>query len=189
MRTAVAALLSFLIASTALAAAPSQAGEPLAWIPVQPAATDAAWLATVGGDGTWPDAPMPTVRQPHPLPSGHRAKRPSEAPQPSIRPSTGRSSGSHRTSGIASWYCRPGISRCTAGYPADCLCAAAGPALRVGDWRGRLVTVRASNGRTVPVRLVDCNCGSHANLIDLYAGAFERLAPLSRGRIAVTVSW
>jgi hypothetical protein len=41
----------------------------------------------------------------------------------------------------------------------------------------------------VTVTIIDCNCGSHANLIDLYSTAFERLAPLSRGRISVTLEW
>ena len=39
------------------------------------------------------------------------------------------------------------------------------------------------------VTIIDCNCGSGANLIDLYADAFVRLASLSRGRIAVTLTW
>jgi hypothetical protein len=39
------------------------------------------------------------------------------------------------------------------------------------------------------VTIIDCNCGAGANLIDLYSDAFERLAPLSRGRIAVTLAW
>jgi hypothetical protein len=43
--------------------------------------------------------------------------------------------------------------------------------------------------RVVRVTLIDCNCGEHANLIDLYSDAFQRLAPLSRGVVKVTVSW
>ena len=39
------------------------------------------------------------------------------------------------------------------------------------------------------VTIIDCNCGPGANLIDLYADAFQRLAPLSRGRIPVTLAW
>ena len=58
--------------------------------------------------------------------------------------------------GTASWYCGAG-SRCTRGYPGG-LYAAAGPALRVGDWRGRRVTV-CSGGRCVNVKLIDfCAC-------------------------------
>lgn len=37
--------------------------------------------------------------------------------------------------------------------------------------------------------IIDCNCGPGANLIDLYSAAFQRLAPLSRGRIDVTLEW
>lgn len=89
--------------------------------------------------------------------------------------------------GVASWYCEPGRSRCTRGWPADCLCAAAGPALRVGEWRGRLVTVTAGD-RSVTVRLVDW-CACPQRLVDLYAAAFRQLAPLSRGLVRVEASW
>ena len=86
--------------------------------------------------------------------------------------------------GTASWYCGAG-SRCTRGYPGG-LYAAAGPALRVGDWRGRRVTV-CSAGRCVNVKLIDfCACPSR--VIDLYRDAFARLASPSRGVIRVTVS-
>jgi hypothetical protein len=89
--------------------------------------------------------------------------------------------------GKASWFCRPGVSRCTSGYPASGAYAAAGPALRVGDWRGRVVTV-TSGGRSIRVTLSDwCQCPD--KVIDLYASQFQRLAPLSRGVIPVQVSW
>src|SRR6185436_13987978 len=59
--------------------------------------------------------------------------------------------------GTASWYCGGG-SACTRGYPEGTLAAAAGPALRVGDWRGRIVKV-CGNGRCVKVILADfCAC-------------------------------
>ena len=88
------------------------------------------------------------------------------------------------THGTATWYCG---SRCTRGYPGG-LYAAAGSELRVGDWRGRRVTVTASNGRSVVVTLVDwCACKGE-RIIDLYGDAFARLAPLSRGVLRVTVS-
>ena len=45
----------------------------------------------------------------------------------------------HSVSGRAAWYCQNG-SGCPAGYSGG-LYAAAGPALRVGDWRGRTVSV------------------------------------------------
>lgn len=92
-------------------------------------------------------------------------------------------------SGTATWYCSPGRSPCTRGYPGG-LYAAAGPALRaaLGDWRGRQVTVSAG-GRSVTVMLIDwCACGS-GRVIDLYGEAFARLAPLSRGVLTVTLTW
>ena len=88
--------------------------------------------------------------------------------------------------GTASWYCGGG-SACTRGYPPGTLAAAAGPALRVGDWRGRIVTVRA-NGRAVKVALVDW-CACPRRVIDLYRAAFARLADPSRGLVRVSVTW
>lgn len=85
--------------------------------------------------------------------------------------------------GIASWYCLPGRSPCTVGFPADGAYAAAGPALRVGAWRGRVVRV---NG--IDVRLIDW-CACPERIIDLYAGVFAQLAPLSAGLVTVEVEW
>lgn len=88
--------------------------------------------------------------------------------------------------GVASWYCAVGRSSCTRGHPGG-LFAAAGPALRVGDWQNR--TVKVCAGSCVEVRLIDwCDChGTRA--IDLYSDAFRRLAPLSRGVLTVSVEW
>jgi rare lipoprotein A (peptidoglycan hydrolase) len=83
--------------------------------------------------------------------------------------------------GYATWYDAPSKHD-----------AAAGPLLRerLGDWRGRWVTV-SSGGKNVTVRLTDwCACGSRhgsPTLIDLDDQAFRELAPLSRGVIRVTV--
>jgi rare lipoprotein A (peptidoglycan hydrolase) len=66
--------------------------------------------------------------------------------------------------------------------------AAAGPGLRVGNWRGRAVRVRG-NGRCVTVKLIDwCACPG-SRVIDLYSDAFQRLAPLNSGTVQVTVTW
>jgi rare lipoprotein A (peptidoglycan hydrolase) len=93
---------------------------------------------------------------------------------------------SHSVNGRAAWYCNNG-SGCPAGYSGG-LYAAAGAALRVGNWRGRTVTV-CGNGNCVNVTLVDwCACGG-ARVIDLFGAAYGRLAPLSTGTVAVTVSW
>lgn len=125
--------------------------------------------------------PLPSRPRVHvPAPTVVAEPRPSPA-QP--RPTVGR------TKGRATWYCGGGPSTCTAGAPASGLYAAAGKALRVGKWRGRKVTVIASNGKRVVVTLVDtCACGK-GRVIDLYASAFRRLAPLSKGVLRVTVKW
>lgn len=93
----------------------------------------------------------------------------------------------HSRTGSASWYCQTGVSACVAGYPGG-LYAAAGPALRLGSWRGRSVQV-CGNGSCVWVTLIDyCACGS-GHMIDLYGDAFRQLAPLSTVALRVTVSW
>lgn len=70
--------------------------------------------------------------------------------------------------------------------------AAAGPALRVGDWRGRIVRV-CGLSTCIRVMLNDwCQCSfrqADERAIDLSDEAFARLAPLSRGVLRVTVSW
>ena len=92
----------------------------------------------------------------------------------------------HNVSGRAAWYCQNG-SGCPAGYSGG-LYAAAGAALRVGNWRGRTVSVCGS-GNCVNVKLIDsCWCAS-GRVIDLYSDAFRRLAPTSVGTISVRVSW
>ena len=92
-----------------------------------------------------------------------------------------------RASGSATWYCKTGVSVCHSDYSGG-LYAAAGPALRVGDWRGRRVQV-CGGGSCVVVTLVDwCSCGG-SHIIDLYSAAFQQLAPLSSGAIRVTVRW
>ena len=103
-------------------------------------------------------------------------------------------------SGVASWYCnsdsgRGPTSRCTRGHPDR-----AGCDHRTGtgcDYfaavrrnllylRGQEISVCAGQ-RCVAVTVIDCNCGPHANLIDLYADAFEALSPIGAGRIKVRV--
>lgn len=95
----------------------------------------------------------------------------------------------HAVRGVATWYCWPGRSACPVGWRAAGLYAAAGPALRRAlgrHWQGRYVAVTAG-GRRVVVRLVDwCSCPG-GRVIDLFAVAFRRLAPTSRGIVAVVV--
>lgn len=92
--------------------------------------------------------------------------------------------------GVASWYCRPRRSACTAGHRASGAYAAAGPALRAAlgpAWRGQRVVV-AVGGHAVTVELVDwCECPG-GRLIDLYGSQFRRLAPLSVGLLTVEVT-
>lgn len=94
---------------------------------------------------------------------------------------------SNAISGAASWYCRAGVSICTAGYPDGSgfdAYAAAGPRLRaaLGDWRGRIVYVDG-----VRVKLVDwCQCYKgepNEKLLDLYYDVFSRTGS------PVTIRW
>ena len=92
----------------------------------------------------------------------------------------------HNVGGRAAWYCQNG-SGCPAGYSGG-LYAAAGAALRVGNWRGRTVSVCGA-GNCVNVTLVDwCACGG-SRVIDLFGDAYRRVAPLSTGTVAVRVTW
>ena len=77
--------------------------------------------------------------------------------------------------------------------------AAAGPALRAAlgpGWRGMTVAVCVTDGGAmacVRVRLTDwCACRDRPGgptLVDLDAGAFAALMPLSRGIVTVEVDW
>lgn len=89
--------------------------------------------------------------------------------------------------GLASWYCKAGISICHYAYPPGSMVAAACAKLRavMPKWRGRTVTVIAG-GRRVNVTLVDW-CGSKAKLIDLYWEPMRRLG--GTGVLKVKVVW
>ena len=96
--------------------------------------------------------------------------------------------------GTASWYCnsnpaRGNISRCTVNHP-DGKNSYYGAIRRdlLGKLRGK--TVKVCEGKDcIPVKIIDCNCGKHANLIDLYADAFAHFHNLGKGRFRVTVRW
>ena len=119
--------------------------------------------------------------------SATRSPAPSVGVVSSPTPTGSLAAPAFRAVGTASWFCLAGRSPCTRGYPGG-LYAAAGPALRVGDWRGRQVRVCAGE-RCVTVELIDfCACPG-GRVIDLYADAFARLAPLSRGVVTVSVTW
>jgi hypothetical protein len=141
----------------------------------------------VAGNALPPMLPLPS-RPPRPgliPPIRPLVTLPANPPRVEVRPTTGNGPVTARVAGTASWYCGHG-SPCTHGYSGG-LYAAAGPALRVGHWRGRYVDVVA-NGRLVRVQLIDW-CACPRRTLDLYSSAFERLAPLSRGLVRVEVSW
>jgi len=118
-----------------------------------------------------------------PEPTPPRRERAAPTAQPAFA-STGSS-----IEGTATFYCnhdasRGPLSRCSGGLPGG-LYAAISPDLL---WlRGRQVQV-CYESTCVVVRVADCNCQANQS-IDLYADAFVQLAPLSRGRIPVTISW
>ena len=129
-----------------------------------------------------PSTPPSTSQTPKSSPSATRR------PKASIGTAVGIGEPVAAFRGVASWFCDPPVSGCTAGYPASGMFAAAGPRLRVGNWRGRYVEV-AIGGRSVRVQLIDwCACGDH--LIDLYSSVLTRLGlPLSKGVYLTTVTW
>ena len=124
-----------------------------------------------------PAPTRPSVKQPE-----VRARAEPKATKAPVK-RTGRSA-----RGVPTYYCRAGVSRCTRGHPdvaGNQMYAAAGPSLRIGDWRGRVVTVTAPSGKSVQVKLIDfCACGG-SHFIDLYYDAFKLLGSPSRA----TVTW
>ena len=168
-------------------------------IPLPPASREAPYPSPVPEEAGYGASPIPTVES--------YALGDDPASEPGLVSGTTSTSGSEthigsalsvtlpETStavvGRASWYCSS-TSTCTRGYRVSGLYAAAGAALRVGDWRGRLVRVclvGVDRGDCVTVRLVDwCACGS-GRVIDLYRAAFARLASPSRGVLRVSVTW
>ncbi|MFL5777578.1 MAG: hypothetical protein ACJ761_01425 [Chloroflexota bacterium] len=182
--------------------------------PAQPSALDPAAFTLIATDAaSVPAAPRapaasPAVVEPVPaivtdyaaeLPSFGPRARPNQPvrasvvrivpPKPKPKPTarTSSSGGSHRVRGAASWYCLAGVSACHHSYSGG-MYAAAGSELRVGNWRGRSVSVCAASG-CIRVKLIDwCACGG-SRIIDLYTDAYRRLAPLSTGTQRVTVRW
>jgi len=153
--------------------------------PLAPDVDDASAKKVQAFEAIQDFAGQTTIPAPRPTPAQRAAARSlAKAPvakQPGVR-LTG-----HSATGSATWYCKTGVSACHHNYPGG-LYAAAGPELRVGNWRGRHVRV-CGNGHCVNVTLIDwCACGGN-HIIDLYSDAFTRLAPLSAGAVHVKVSW
>jgi len=162
------------------------------WRPVEiPDPKTPGTAPPVQASGWNQDPPVPALPRPaSPAVALPTPPPPTRSPRPSSKPRTATprppSSTGHSASGTPTYYCRAGVSRCTRGYPdragvADYY-AAAGPSLRVGKWRGRIVTVHA-NGRTLRVKLVDfCSCGGN-HFLDLYWDAFKALGRPSHAKV------
>jgi len=126
-------------------------------------------------------SPKPTAR-PTPKPTA----KPRATARPVAQPKPPRTTRSLR--GLASWYCKAGVSPCHYRYPPGSMVAAACGKLRAAmgpNWRGRIVTV-SSGGRQVTVRLVDW-CGSKTKTIDLYWEPMRRLG--GTGVLPVIIRW
>lgn len=178
-------------AASASASLSGRSGAPLANETLRGRATaepghESRASGTSGPAGAVTRMPRPSVR-PTSSParvaqSAERRPRKSQAPGSTPGPSS-------ILAGTASWYCLPGRSSCTRGYPASGAYAAAGPAVRaaLGDWRGRRAVV--STGRVdIVVTLIDwCSCPG-GRLVDLYASAYSQLDSLSTGLLDVTVA-
>lgn len=125
------------------------------------------------------------VLEPHDLvvPSS----RPDVAPKtkPKVIDTTPKVATSNSVKGVASWYCKSGVSRCHYKYSGGMYAAVKRSMLYL---RGSKVNV-CTPDNCIVVTVIDCNCGPNANVIDLYADAFQKLAPLSDGTVKVTVKW
>ena len=139
----------------------------IAWVPV-------GTSSSLSGEGRAPSSGMAE-------PGSSGSAGGGVPPAPTVAP-TSRPAQSGRLA-RATFYCDPPRwPRCTTGYPASCLCAAASPDLHL---QGKVITV-AYEGRSVRVRVIDCDCQAH-NALDLYASIWEALGiPLSRGVVTIT---
>lgn len=169
------AIVGALLMAVAVNASPPSPPAPSpSFVPVPGATMGGKPVNSPQARGSLPDR---TVGSTGPsVPAATPTPRPT--PKPTPRPKPAPVARGHVRSGIASWYRDPKKSG---------LYAAAGPPLRVGDWRGRLVTVTA-NGHSFLVRLSDW-CACRDRVIDLSPGAFSRLSDLSRGLVVMRVTW
>lgn len=120
-------------------------------------------------------------RRVDPIPSSIVELRPAPTKHPVVRLT-------RSIKGVASWYCKAGVSPCHYAYPPGSMVAAACGKLRrvMGPhWRGTRVIV-SSGGHSVAVKLVDW-CGSTTKLIDLYWEPMRRLG--GSGTLPVVVRW
>jgi len=128
------------------------------------------------------ESPTPT---PTPNPTASPRPTPRATPRPTPEPVASLET-SHSVEGTASWYCSPGRSRCSVGRTGGLYAAISRDLLWL---RGRAISV-CSGASCVVVTVIDCNCGPGVTkAVDLYADAFKVLAPLSAGRLKVTIRW
>jgi hypothetical protein len=176
--------MAVFVALTALVLlAPRATPRPSAVIPSATVASERTTLPVASSDQPRTGAPTPPGAGVSPTPTGYPPQpvgvtptavtiAPLEVRNPAYTPPPEFS-----VRGIATYYCRPPLSRCTRGYP-DGWYAAAGPELRAWlgpDWRGLHVVVTDSVGSRVRVQLIDwCLCGG-GHIIDLYWSAFAGL--------------
>jgi len=185
MRTLTALALSALLLLSSVTVG-RRADEGVVWVGAVPDR-----VASVGGQDRLAERDRPARRpvvRPLPVSAVRSTPRLPANPPRAVAKDAGSRQG--RIRGQASFYCSPAHPICHYRYPVGSMVAAACGRLRdaIGPkWRGRVVTVRAGS-RSVLVQLVDW-CGSSSKTIDLYAAPFQRLAPLSRGVVEVSVSW
>ena len=181
IRTALAIVLVLVALMIAISLAPTPAQSD---VPVQATVLPQSAFRSVRPVDLAPEATTSPVEAPSAVPGRRPAIRTTSRPAPKPRPAQPlrvrpvsrpapkplpvvRTTNAIR--GVATWYCEPGVSICTNGFPAPGAYGAAGPALRaaLGNWRGRTVYV---NG--VAVTLIDwCGCpGNH--VIDVYHGTW-----------------
>lgn len=133
------------------------------------------------------------VPSPTPKPTAKPTPKPTPKPKIVVKAKPKKELSSVRTTGrmargVASWYCVSGVSRCTRGHPDGSRSYYAAIRRNMLFLRGRTIAVCVAKD-CIPVRIIDCNCGSHANLIDLYGDAFKHFYPLSKGKFNVTIKW
>jgi hypothetical protein len=204
--TLIFASLGVVSIATAVPSSRPLAPDPAAFTAIDPQAYAVEPAPTRAPGPTEPPAAIPDFFGDRPLASDEAAERfaqpdvdadaptrvlvkptPTPRPQQRVASAGGGGGGGNSVRGTATWYCLPGVSACHYQYSGG-MYAAAGPALRVGDWRGRRVTV-CQGGECIRVRLIDwCGC-PNGRVIDLYSDAFRQLEPLSSGTMRVTVRW
>ena len=156
--------------------------------PMSPTPTVAPGDWDMQAAGQWLAQELASQR-PTPTPTASPTPRPkpraTPRPTPRATPKPVALKTSHKTTVTATWYCLPGTSRCPRTVQ-DGLYAAISPDM--ASLRGRRVKV-CWQGSCVTVKIIDCLC-SRLHGIDLFADAFVKLAPLSKGSLrGVTISW